>query len=90
MPGLGYGGYADGLGLGVYRGGAHVEHDVWDVSQPADVGYPDGSSGRPVHRIQPVRVTQRGPGGTSQGTGSLTLIAEVDPDADGVLRVATG
>jgi hypothetical protein len=90
MPGLGYGGYADGLGLGVYRGVTHLEHDVWDVSHPAEVGYPDGSKGRPVHRIQPVRVTQRGPGGTSHGTGSLTLIAEVDLEADGVLRAATG
>jgi hypothetical protein len=90
MPGLGYGGYADGFGLGVYRGTRHLEHDVWDVSHPADVGYPDGSTGRPVHRIQPVRVTQRSPSGTSHGTGSLTFIAEVDPDPNGVLRVAAG
>jgi hypothetical protein len=89
MPGLGYGGYADGLGLGVYRGLSHLEHDVWDVTHPAEVIYPDGSTGRPVHRIQPVRVTQRGRGGTSHGTGSLTLIAEVDLDSDGVLRAAT-
>jgi hypothetical protein len=89
MPGLGYGGYADGLGLGVYRGISHLEHDVWEVSHPAEVKYPDGTVGRPVHRIQPVRVTQRGPGGTSHGTGSLTLIAEVDLDADGVLRAST-
>jgi len=90
MPGLGYGGYADGLGLGVYRGPGHLEHDVWDVSHPADVGYPDGTTGRPVHRIQPVKVTLRSAGGTSRGTGSLTLIAEVDTEADGVLRAATG
>ena len=90
MPGLGYGGYADGLGLGVYRGVSHLEHDVWEVTHPAEVKYPDGSVGRPVHRIQPVRVTQRGHGGTSPGTGSLTLIAEVDLDADGVLRASTG
>jgi hypothetical protein len=89
MPGLGYGGYADGLGLGVYRGLSHLEHDVWDVGHPADVGYPDGSAGRPVHRIQPVRVTQRDRSRTSFGTGSLTLIAEVDLDADGILRTAT-
>jgi hypothetical protein len=89
MPGLGYGGYADGLGLGVYRGLDHLEHDVWDVSHPADVCYPDGTTGRPVHRIQPVRVTLRNAGGTSHGSGSLTLIAEVDTEADGVLRAAT-
>jgi hypothetical protein len=87
MPGLGYsGGYDDGLGLGVHRGVDHLEHDVWDVSHPAEVGYPDGTTGRPVHRIQPVRLTQHGPAGTSEGTGSLTFIAEVDLDADGHLR----
>jgi hypothetical protein len=78
MPGLGYGGYDDGLGLGVYRGVAHVEHDVWDVTHPAEVVLGDGSTARPVHRIQPVRVTQHGPDGTSEGTGSLTFIAEGD------------
>ena len=82
MPGLGYGGYHDGLGLGVYRGVAHVEHDVWEVTHPAEVVV--GGEGRdrvvirPVHRIQPVRVTQTGPDGTSTGTGSLTFIAEGD------------
>jgi hypothetical protein len=78
MTGLGYGGYDDGLGLGVHRGIEHLEADVWDVSHPAVVGYPDGRTDRPVHRIQPVRVTQRGPGGTTLGTGSLTFIAELD------------
>jgi hypothetical protein len=76
MPGLGYGGYDDGLGLGVHRGLEHLESDVWDVSHPAEVGYPDGTTGRPVHRIQPVRVTQVGPSGATAGTGSLTFIAE--------------
>ena len=78
MPGLGYGGYDDGLGLGVYRGVAHVEHDVWDVTHPAEVLLGDGSTTRPVHRIQPVRVTQTGPDGVSEGTGSLTFICEGD------------
>jgi len=90
MPGLGYGGYDDGLGLGVHRGPDHLESDVWDVSHPAEVGYPDGSVGRPVHRIQPVRVTQHGPQGPSAGTGSLTFIAEVELDADGHLRGGGG
>jgi hypothetical protein len=88
MTGLGYGGYDDGLGLGVYRGKDHVETDVWDVSDPAVVGYPDGKKDRPIHRIQPVRVLQRGPGGTQAGAGSLTFIAEVDVEADGELRLA--
>ena len=76
MPGLGYGGYDDGLGLGVWRGTEHLEADAWDVTHPAEVGYPDGTRGRPAHRIQPVAVTQHGPDGTSHGTGSLTFIAE--------------
>lgn len=76
MQGLGYGGYDDGLGLGVHRGVTHLEHDVWDVSHPADVRYGDGRVDRPVHRIQPVQVTQTGPtGAVSRGTGSLTFIA---------------
>lgn len=79
MQGLGYsGGYQDGRGLGVWRGEEHVEHDVWDVSHPTDVGRPDGSVARPIHRIQPVRVSLRGAGLDSDGTGSLTLIAEGD------------
>jgi hypothetical protein len=88
MQGLGYGGYDDGLGLGVWRGAEHLESEVWDVSHPADVVLPDGTVDRPVHRIQPVRVVQRGPGGESHGTGSLTFIAEIPVDADGHLRAA--
>jgi len=77
MQGLGYsGGYADGLGLGVWRGEQHIEHDVWDVSHPTEVGRLDGTTARPIHRIQPVRVSMRGGGLDSEGTGSLTLIAE--------------
>lgn len=77
MQGLGYsGGFADGRGLGVWRGDAHVEHDVWDVSHPTDVARPDGVVMRPIHRIQPVRVVVRGAGLDGRGTGSLTLIAE--------------
>ena len=81
MPGLGYGGYDDGLGLGVHRGVEHLEAEVWDVSHPADVVYPDGTVGRPVHRIQPVSVVQTGPAGRSEGTGSLTFIAELPLEA---------
>jgi hypothetical protein len=72
MPGLGYGGYDDGLGLGVWRGPEHIEHDTWDVSHPTEVVHQDGTVTRPVHRIQPVRVVI----GDDEGTGSLTMIAE--------------
>ena len=86
MTGLGYGGYADGLGLGVWRGAEHLEHDVFDVSDPAAVGLPGGRLERPVHCIQPVAVAVRGPEGTSTGTGSFTLVAERWVDGDGRLR----
>jgi hypothetical protein len=76
MQGLGYGGYDDGRGLGVWRGDEHVEHDVWDVRHPAEVVRAGGQRVRPVHRIQPVRVALRGAGFDGDGTGSLTLIAE--------------
>ncbi|HEX4432171.1 MAG TPA: hypothetical protein VHZ96_23070 [Frankiaceae bacterium] len=83
MQGLGYGGYNDELGLGVWRGEQFQETDVWDVTHPARVGYPDGSSGRPVHRIQPVRVRQHAADGSvSEGTGSLTFIAELPFDGE--------
>ena len=87
MQGLGYGGYDDQRGLGIYRGEQHVEHDIWDVSHPTDVVRPSkevdeagttGTTVRPIHRIQPVRVSLRGGGLDSEGTGSLTLIAEGD------------
>jgi hypothetical protein len=86
MTGLGYGGYRDGLGLGVHRGSLE-EAEIWDVTHPAVVVHPDGTRDRPVHRIQPVRVTQRGDQGDSEGHGSLTFIAESDIDDDGRLRV---
>jgi hypothetical protein len=77
MQGLGYsGGYADGKGLGVWRGDAHLEGETWDVSDPCEVGREDGRRVRPIHRIQPVSLTVRGAGLDGQGTGSLTLIAE--------------
>jgi hypothetical protein len=77
MQGLGYsGGYIDGKGLGIWRGDAHLESDIWDVTDPCEVGRPDGNSVRPIHRIQPVSLTIRGAGLDSEGTGSLTLIAE--------------
>jgi hypothetical protein len=84
MQGLGYGGYRDGLGLGVWRGITHLETETWNVFHPAEVIYPDGRVDRPAHRIQPVRVTQTDAGGASHGHGSLTFIAEGPLDALGV------
>ncbi|MCP4906865.1 MAG: hypothetical protein GY910_17975 [bacterium] len=75
MQGLGYGGYDDARGLGVWRGDEYLEHDVWDVSHASDVVRGEEVV-RPIHRIQPVRVTIRGGGIDGQGTGSLTMIAE--------------
>lgn len=78
MTGLGYGGYHDGLGLGVWRGAAHLESDRWDVSDACLVRYPDGHTERPVHRIQPVAVSHQAADGTvSHGFGSLTFVAEL-------------
>ena len=74
MQGLGYsGGYNDGRGLGAWRGEACLETDVWDVSHPAKVIYPDGAEKVHWHRIQPVSVHASLNGETSAGTGSMTL-----------------
>jgi len=75
MQGLGYsGGYADRSGLGVWRGNEHLESDVWDVSHPSVIEYPDGQRNEHWHRIQPVSVTVEGAGLASRGQGSMTLI----------------
>jgi hypothetical protein len=87
---LGYGGYCDGLGLGVWRGLQHLETEIWDVAHHADVGYPDGVIGRPIHRIQPVRVVQYASGATSTGFGSLTFIAEGPLTAMGIRATDAG
>jgi hypothetical protein len=77
MQGLGYsGGFADGKGLGIWRGDTHVESDTWDVSHPCEVVRSDGARARPIHRIQPVRLTVRGADLDGEGPGSLTMIAE--------------
>lgn len=74
MTGLGYGGWDDAKGLGVYRGQSCSERDVWNVSHPADVVYETGEIDRPYHRIAPVRVeSDFRPG--DHGTGSLTFVA---------------
>jgi hypothetical protein len=75
MQGLGYsGGFNDHKGLGVWRGEQHLEHDIYDVSHPADIVYPDGKSNPHFHRIQPVSVVNREGGTKANGTGSLTLM----------------
>ncbi len=75
MKGLGYsGGYDDKKGLGVWRGDLHIERDIWDVADPAVVGYPDGARDRHWHRIQPVTVQEAIGAAASQGVGSMTLI----------------
>jgi hypothetical protein len=68
--GTGYdGGYADGRGLGAYRGD-HAEHDVYDLSHPEDVGLPDGSTIVPFHREQGVRLEVNG----ARGFGHLPIM----------------
>ncbi|PNQ03685.1 hypothetical protein [Sphingobium sp. SA916] len=76
MQGLGYsGGYNDRKGLGFWRGENVVEQDVWDVSHPADIAYPDDRKTAPHwHRIQPVKVSYINEETEFQGHGSLTLI----------------
>jgi hypothetical protein len=74
MQGLGYsGGYDDGRGLGAWRAENHIESDVYDLSHPSKVVYPDGSQKEHWHRIQPVGVKADFSGEASSGTGSMTL-----------------
>ena len=82
MQGLGYsGGYDDGRGLGAWRGQNHLESDVWDVSHPSRVVYPDGSQKEHWHRIQPVGIKADFAGATSTGTGSMTFTIAGRPPA---------
>jgi hypothetical protein len=39
-----FGGFADGLGQGVYRGDYHAEGEVWDVSHPTQIVDADGKA----------------------------------------------
>ena len=82
MQGLGYsGGYDDGRGLGAWRGVQHLESDVWDVSHPSRVVYPDGSQKEHWHRIQPVEIEADVGGTASRGSGSMTLTIAGRPPA---------
>ncbi len=82
MQGLGYsGGYDDGRGLGAWRAQNHIEYDVWDVSHPSKVVYPDGSQKEHWHRIQPVGVKADFGGTASNGTGSQTFTIAGRPPA---------
>lgn len=75
MQGLGYsGGYDDGRGLGAWRGEEHLESDVWDISHPSKIVYPDGTEKEHWHRIQPSGIKVEFDGETSRGTGSMTLV----------------
>jgi hypothetical protein len=87
MQGLGYGGYDDGLGLGVYRVDNHTETDHYNVSHPVEVTLPDSMVARPIHRIQPVQIQLRSRGRVCHGIGGLDLIAESNVDRDGHLRL---
>ncbi|MCX7262909.1 MAG: hypothetical protein NTX67_09165 [Burkholderiales bacterium] len=74
MQGLGYsGGYNDGKGLGAWRSENLLETDVWDVSHPSKVVYPDGTQKEHWHRIQPVSLSADLSGEISAGMGSMTL-----------------
>lgn len=74
MQGLGYsGGYDDGKGLGAWRAEDHLESDVWDVSHPSKIVYPDGSQKEHWHRIQPVALSTELGGEQGAGNGSMTL-----------------
>jgi hypothetical protein len=42
-------GFDDGLGQGVYRGDAHAEGEVWDVSHPTDIVDASGRAFRVQH-----------------------------------------
>ena len=64
--GTGYdGGYADGRGLGVFRGASLVEHDRYTLTDHEDVILPDGRTVRPIHREQPALVRVDGRPGTA-------------------------
>ena len=60
---------------------SHVESDVWDVSHPSKVVYPDGSEKEHWHRIQPVSIEANFDGITSRGTGSQTFTIAGRPPA---------
>ena len=82
MQGLGYsGGYDDGRGLGAWRAPYHLESDVWDVTHPSKVVYPDGSQKEHWHRIQPVGIKADFDGMISSGTGSQTFTIAGRPPA---------
>ncbi|NWK98307.1 hypothetical protein DM806_22090 [Sphingobium lactosutens] len=60
-------GYNDEKGLGVWRGQWLEEYDQYDLSDPEDVGMPDGRLLRPVHREQIARVKVNGRPGFAHG-----------------------
>jgi hypothetical protein len=74
FKGSGYnGGYNDERGLGFFRGEQLEEIDVYGITHPEDVVFPDGSISRPLHREQFSRVVVDGKPGQAhtvvQSTG---------------------
>lgn len=74
FKGSGYNnGYNDERGLGFFRGDYLEEKDVYGITNPEDVVFPDGSVGRPLHREQFARVVVNGKPGQAhcvvQSTG---------------------
>ena len=72
MDGTGYDwGWADGQGLGVWRGDHAEEHEVYDLTDPHVVRRPDGDERTRTHREAPARVTVNG----RAGMGHQILLA---------------
>lgn len=77
FKGSGYNnGYNDERGLGFFRGEDLTEIDVYDITHPEDVVFPDGSVSRPLHREQFAKVIVDGKPGQAhcvvQNTGRHT------------------
>jgi hypothetical protein len=74
MKGIGYEGFADRRGHGVWRGPYHEEWQVWDVTHPEDVIVEDGTLVRPWHRDNGATITIEGEAGV--GHMHLMLLPE--------------
>jgi hypothetical protein len=70
MIGVGYGGFKDRLGHGVWRGEYYEEWNEWDVRHPEDVVLESGEIEHPWHRDAGVTVSAGG----ESGLGHLMLM----------------